>query len=177
MANPIRKKTVGISGAMRFRFGEEMRSTAATLKRNVLFIVTEAVRFPYDVGLATVTKMGNAVRVNQKLEDFKSDSDDCDNIRQDFTVSAGGLQACKILQEGLKDSTRLYGKNDVTLMLEDVHIKQEKMHEELNDIKQQYKDFNVCVKESEPPEVPSEFIKGSAPQQSDQKRVFIRSRL
>ena len=96
---------------------------------------------------------------------------------------AGGIQLYKNVKEELKDQPSSFNPNenkkpDVTVVMEEMQAKMEKMQEDMNNIKQQSKVPIQSAQESEPlRELPNEPAKGPAPQKAYPKKVFIRSRL
>ncbi|MGI4421826.1 hypothetical protein ACR2V7_25595 [Klebsiella pneumoniae] len=87
------------------------------------------------------------------------------------------------MKEEFKDQPSSFNPNDnkkpdLTVVMEEMQAKMEKMQEDMNNIKQQSKVSIQSAQESEPlRELPNEPAKGPAPQKAYPKKVFIRSRL
>ncbi|KAL6975373.1 hypothetical protein U1Q18_024168 [Sarracenia purpurea var. burkii] len=150
----------------------------------------------------TVTQIGDAVWSNgaEKLKEYVPDPDRRAKISQilanigKFAVESavseslkgvnGAIQVYKIVKEGLKDPPPSLGPNEnkkpgLSVAMEEMQAKMEKMQEEMNNIKGQNKVSIQNAKGLEPSkELPNDVpIKESAPPKTDPKRVFIRSRL
>lgn len=92
-------------------------------------------------------------------------------------ISAGGS---KIIKEGSKDqspSRPRLGKQDFTVMMEEMQAKMEKLQDDMNNLKQQNEVPTKCITGLESFEFSDEPIKSSTPSKSNRKKVFIRSRL
>ncbi|XP_057472429.1 uncharacterized protein LOC130761003 isoform X2 [Actinidia eriantha] len=156
----------------------------------------------HDMGIAkAVTQFGDAVGSNgaKKLKEYVPDPDRREKIGRiltkvgRFAVDSavneslksvtGGTQLYKIVKEEFKDQPSSFNPNDnkkpdLTVVMEEMQAKMEKMQEDMNNIKQQSKVSIQSAQESEPlRELPNEPAKGPAPQKAYPKKVFIRSRL
>ncbi|GKA89948.1 hypothetical protein Tco_0811760 [Tanacetum coccineum] len=95
----------------------------------------------------------------------------------------GGMQVYKMVKEGLKDHsplepTNLNSKPRHTLMMEEMQARMVKMEEDLHIIRLDDEDSILCAKDLDPrKEDPSESNEKAAPEKTDVKKVFIRSRL
>ena len=88
-----------------------------------------------------------------------------------------------MVKEGLKDHsplepTNLNSKPRHTLMMEEMQARMVKMEEDLHIIRLDDEDSILCAKDLDPRnEDPSESNEKAAPEKTDVKKVFIRSRL
>ncbi|XP_060200449.1 uncharacterized protein LOC132628699 [Lycium barbarum] len=94
------------------------------------------------------------------------------------TVTGGS----KITKEGQMDQSPSHlssraEKQDVTVMMEEMQAKMEKLQNGMNNAKQQNEVSTKCITGSESFEFSDEPIKSSTPSKSNKKKVFIRSRL
>ncbi|KAK9291805.1 hypothetical protein L1049_019755 [Liquidambar formosana] len=184
-------------------FWDDFRSTAVKLvNRNHPDTppVTDSCRSPYDLSLAAVTKMGNAVvDGTQSQKEHSPNPDRREKINRiltnvgKFAVESAvnepikgvtaGMQVYKIMHEGLKDQPPSLSSNDEKkpdhmVGMEEMQANMEKMREEINDVKQQSMVSTECVEGSEPlKKISTEHIKGSDLPKTERKRVMIRSRL
>ncbi|GFZ12558.1 hypothetical protein Acr_23g0009430 [Actinidia rufa] len=181
------------------RIMEFINATTDKVKQNApdLTSVNCACRSTYDYGWTTVAKLDNAVRENvvPTLNPYLPDDEGWAKIGRFAKNTAefafqegikrfpGGSQLYKFVKEELKDQPSSFNpkenkKPDLTVVMEEMQAKMEKMQEDMNNIKQQSKVPIQSAKESEPlRELPNEPAKGPAPQKAYPKNVFIRSRL
>ncbi|CAN4087416.1 unnamed protein product [Withania somnifera] len=100
-------------------------------------------------------------------------------VGQSLKTYAGGS---KIMKEGLKDqspsqpSSRA-GRQDVTVVMEEMQAKMEKLQDDMNNTKLQNEVSTNCITGLESFEFSDEPIKSSTPSKANRKKIFIRSRL
>ncbi|XP_009759757.1 uncharacterized protein LOC107813467 [Nicotiana tabacum] len=100
-------------------------------------------------------------------------------VDESLKTVAGGSN---ITKERLKDqppsrASSRAEKQDVTVMMEEMQAKMEKLQDDMNNTKQQNEVSTKCITGLESFEFSDEPIKSSAPSRSNRKKVFIRSRL
>ncbi|XP_075098350.1 uncharacterized protein LOC107765857 isoform X2 [Nicotiana tabacum] len=94
-----------------------------------------------------------------------------------YASSEGGS---KIVKEGSKDqspSRPRLDKQEITVMMEEMQAKMEKLQDDMNSMKQQNEVSAKCANGLDSLEFSDEPIKSSTPAKSNGKKVFIRSRL
>ncbi|XP_059662600.1 uncharacterized protein LOC132308519 [Cornus florida] len=184
---------------------DDLRLTAGKLlNRNVSVIQpgSNAFPIPNDSDIATsVPQISDAARYNgaQKLKEHAAGPHRLDKIGRiltnisklavDSAVSeslkgvTGGIQVNKIVKEGLNDQLSSDNANenkkpDLTIVVEEMQAKMEKMQEDMNSTKQQNDISIQCAQGSEPlKEFSTPPVKGSVPLKTDAKKIMIRSRL
>ncbi|XAR67534.1 hypothetical protein NMG60_11002321 [Bertholletia excelsa] len=106
-------------------------------------------------------------------------------VKESLKGVTGGIQVYKIVKEGWDYQSPSQNSNeskkpDITIRVEEMQARMEKIQEEMDFIKQQSKTQTKDARVLEPlNKFPDEDepVRGSVPPKTDPKRVFIRSRL